>query len=385
MTRAGELIATQRLLGALTGSPVRVVGRTRLGGDGAPVERLTLDADHPGVGSTVVVKTGRSPDGSWTSHGANLRNERAALEFLATCGLDIAARLLAADDERGVVVLSDLGSEPSIADLLFGADRSAAEAGLVALAAATGRLHASARDARAAGLTATRWFLDRPLDRWPQLCAAVDELGFPRPAGVSEDLALIGEALREPRFQAFSHGDLTPDNAILTGDGVRFVDFETAGFRHVGLDAACLRLPFPQYRRWAVLPAGTLAAMDSAYRARLVDGCAAAGDDRAYEAAMAAGAAAWTLVRVSRLRLIASRTQRPADALRRRTQIIQTMLSFVDIAERAGRFGALVAWLVALADDMRQRWPEAHEPPREFPAFAASRADTATPRANTAT
>ncbi len=72
-----------------------------------------------------------------------------------------------------------------------------------------------------------------------------------------------------PRPARSTQGDLTPNNAVLVEDVVHLVDFEGAGVRHLGMDAACLRLPFGQYGQWAALPDSLLLATDQAYRDEL--------------------------------------------------------------------------------------------------------------------
>ena len=64
----------------------------------------------------------------------------------------------------------------------------------------------------------------------------------------------------------FSPGDICPDNNLLTTGGVRFVDYESAGFHPAFLDAAYLRMPFSTC--WCVfrLPDGMAARAERVYR-----------------------------------------------------------------------------------------------------------------------
>jgi hypothetical protein len=239
----------------------------------------------------------------------------------------------------------------------------AATAGLIGMARTAGVLHASA--ARLAGFRAAHQisFLDRPVDAWTELAAAAEDLGFSAPVGVSEDLEALVDALADERFRGFTQGDLTPNNAVLVGETVHLVDYEVAGERHLGMDAACLRLPFPQYGQWAVLPEPLLSAMDQAYREELGPALA---DDTQYEQFMAVGCMAWAIVRASRLRVIAS----PGDAVRRRTQIVQTLGSATATARKTRSFPGLTAWFEVLVDEMKDRWDEARLEPRRFPALS---------------
>jgi hypothetical protein len=377
-----ERAGVERLLARVVGRRVRVVGSEGLGGPWAPVARLTLDAAYAGLGRTVVVKWRRRGGEGWGYDPANLRNEYAAGTLLGELGAGVAPRILGGDDRAGLLVMTDLGPGPSVEELLFAGEPSAATTGLLALARATGTMHAAAVGAAdtfeacraafaGAGVAPVRLVaIDQPLDRWGAFCRTVEELGFPAPRGVSGELDALDEALRQPGpFVTLTHGDLTPNNALLVGHEARLIDFEGAAFRHAGLDAACLRLPFPQYGRWAVLPANVLAGMDLAYRQALAEGCPSARQHAAYLKAVVTGCATWTIVRTYRLRLIGDPQQPPDEAIRRRTQIVHTIEAFVAVARQAGSFPALASWFVDLSRAMRDRWPEANHPPRRFPAF----------------
>jgi hypothetical protein len=103
--------------------------------------------------------------------------------------------------------------------------------------------------------------------------------------------------------------------------------------------------------------------MDQAYREEL----RSPADDESYERLIATGCATWAIVRASRLRLIAMPDQDPAEALRRRTQIVQTLTSAASSARPI--YPVLSAWFDQLAGAMRLRWDEARQAPRTFRAF----------------
>jgi hypothetical protein len=357
-----------RLLYELAGA--RVLGTEDLGSPTAPVLRVTLDERDGGTGRTVIVKLRRRTGAGWNADPAYLGNERRALEHLDRAGVRLTPRFLAGGENLGVLVMTDLGHGPSVQELLEATTaeaRTAAVPALTALATAAGVVHA-ARSSQ--GFRAVRRvsFLDDPTGSWSELRAAAEDLGFPSPAGVSADVDALAEALEDEQFRGFTHGDLTPGNAALIDGETRLFDFEGAGVRHLGIDAACLRLSFPQYRHWAALPKGVVSAMDRAYRAELAKGLPAIADDAVYERMMAEGCLAWAVVRASRLRLIASADQSGSQMVRRRTQIVHTLTSAVETAEPTGLFPALTGWFDELVQAMTTRWDEARLEPRAFPA-----------------
>jgi len=363
------------------GRQVHVLGTEHLGGEWAPVVRMTLDTDDGAIGPTVIVKTRRFGGTGWGYDPANLRNEEASLRLLGSLDAAVAPGVIAADAAAGVLVMTDLGAGPTVDQLVYGDDAGAARNALTAMARSTGMMHARTRGkgdayhALRAALGPVNPVLDTRQDislaRWNELCAAVVSCGFPRAERATDDvIALTGELQQPDPWLALTHQDLGPNNGVLTGDGVALVDFEGGGFRHLGLDAALLRFPFPQYGRWATVPDDVIDEMMKTYRDELSRGWPMAQDDDVFARILAVGCAAWALIRTYRLPRVSDENQRPEDAHRRRTQLLHTIAAFVATAERAGQFAGLVAWFNDLACAMRQRWPDAAVAPRGFPAFA---------------
>lgn len=400
---AGQAAVVERLLSMRMGRPVRVLRVQPLGGAFAPVARMTLDtrvtdpAGEPQGGATVVVKARRRGGTGWGYDPANLRNEQASLRLLEELGAGVAPRLLAADDGAGILVMTDAGAGgagPSVEDLVHARGPNAAAAArgaLTGLARAVGAMHAASlgrdgdyhalRAALGSGDPAHERRGHLTPERWGELCASVAALGFPRAERASDDVRALAAELGEPGpLLALTHQDLTPANGVLAEAGGRadgaggrvvLVDFEGAAFRHLCLDAAQLRFPFPQYGRWAPVPDGVVDGMLAAYRDDLARGWPPARDDRAFDAVLAAGCAAWAVIRTYRLPRVSDDGQPPEQARRRRAQLLHTIDVFLATAGRAGRFAELAAWLSDLAGAMRGRWPADAEPAfPTFPAFA---------------
>ncbi|MDO8144636.1 hypothetical protein [Isoptericola sp. 178] len=241
MTDVAEVAqAASTLLGAqlldpedLGGSARSTVLRCRVGGD---------------AGSTVVVKQFHGED------DGGYDRERTGLTLL-----DRTPDLVAADGAQRLLVMSDLGDPPTLADLLLGADREAAWSGASGWARELGRLAGSGRHQ----VDEARELLGaRPWDVVEHVTRGAARLG-----------ELLGGAARIDRLHAearevataFTAGsgpvvlapsDSCPDNAVLRPDGWWFLDLEGTVVQPPAFVAAYTMLPFATC--WCVFdpPAG---------------------------------------------------------------------------------------------------------------------------------
>jgi hypothetical protein len=203
-------------------------------------------------GETVVAKRPVDP-------GAFARE----LQALRVLPAAVRPRLVAAGHD--LLVMEDLGTGPSLADLLLGRDRVAAEAAVMAWAAALGQaLHPTMHH----GTPEEPDGLVDGLEEMRQLAAALD---VPMPAGVDYDVASITSMLARPGpWVAFCPSDTCPDNYRVFPDGsVRLFDFEGAGWRHAAVEAAYCRAPFCTCWCVARLPEGLTDRMEAAFLAAL--------------------------------------------------------------------------------------------------------------------
>jgi len=109
---------------------------------GQTVFRAIFDRDVGPSGTSAIVKRRREA-GTWRSEISLSHNEIAALQFLSGQGVTVAPQVIASDDTAGIIVMEDLGSGPSLADMLFNHDSRAATAALVAFGTALGEMHAA--------------------------------------------------------------------------------------------------------------------------------------------------------------------------------------------------------------------------------------------------
>jgi hypothetical protein len=228
--------------------------------------------------------------------------EVSGLELAGDSGLT--PRVLAVAPAALTVVMSDLGTGPSLADVLLGDSAEAAATALLDWASGCGQLSARHHGRRAefdallarylAGqqdLQHIAGLADRVLEV-PEQAAG---LGVDAPAGLTAELAAVAGAVAAGGPAVFSPGDICPDNNVLTNNGIRFLDFEEAGFHSVFLDAAYIRMPFATC--WCVfrLPGQLADAAESAYRRQVSATWPALADDAAWRAGVRLAVAAWTL------------------------------------------------------------------------------------------
>ena len=149
--------------------------------------------------------------------------------------------------------MTDLGDSPSLADLLLAPSADQAREWLLSWARACGELAVRTAGRRPEFDALLAKYGARPasgvLDWLPRRIGEIPDLltslSFAVPDRLGDDLdQVIAELLTPGRFEVFSPGDICPDNNLLTAEGVRLIDFESAGFHPVFLDAAYLRMPF---------------------------------------------------------------------------------------------------------------------------------------------
>ena len=273
------LTAASRALGTPVTDPVD------LGGS----ERTSVLRCHT-IDGTVIVKAYREPSEYFA-------NEAAGLAF-TTHG----PRLLAVDPATPLVVMSDLGTAPSLAHVLLGTTPDDATAALEEWVHGYGRIAVETfgKQAEFAALHGQWYPGERPpftLDT-DTFTATLTALDVTPPDGLAADLKTVA-ALDGP--EVFSPGDICPDNNILTDAGLRVLDFEGAGYGPVFLDAAFTRMPFSSC--WCVyrLPEGVRDRIETAYRADVVTACPELADEPSWRHGLLLATAWWTIDIVNHL------------------------------------------------------------------------------------
>jgi hypothetical protein len=288
--RWAEIVATGS---ALLGRPLTAPVELSEGREEAVVLRCR-DA-----GGTVVLKTYPR-----TAEGAScFAAEAAGLEVAG--GSALAPAFLGADARLQLVVMSDLGGGGrSLADALLTGSAAEASAALLDWAAACGRLSVMANAHKPAfDALRGRYLAGRPDERHltglpGRVLAAAENaarIGVPAPDGLGAELAEVAAGAAADSYAVFSPGDVCPDNNLLTSAGVKFVDFEEAGFHPVFLDAAYITMPFSTC--WCVFrfPPELSTEAEAAYRQQVSVVWPDLADDAVWQRGLRCAVAAWTM------------------------------------------------------------------------------------------
>ena len=230
--------------------------------------------------------------------------ESAALSILPSAVS--APRIVAAHDAPPVLILSDLGEGPSVADALIGRDPAGAEQAVCAWAQAMARLHTMTVELRSdfrAAIDARQ--TDPPIRDAPfgidiedavrALDRACVTLDVRMPAGATEQLRGLGKRLGAGELGALTPADACPDNNVLTGNGLALLDFEGAQWRHIAWDVAYLWVPWPScWCAWR-MPAELSARAFEVYRATASPVIPSVADAQ-FERDVSAAAIGWALI-----------------------------------------------------------------------------------------
>jgi hypothetical protein len=382
------------LLRAYSGAPVRIVradpiaeGWSAQFGAWPWIMRCTVEDDSGVLPSSVVVKV-RRPAEHWRGDTQQFHIERAALQFLTDLGVPVAARLLAADDEGGMLIMEDLGTGVALEDLLVGHDAVTAEHGLMLFARSLARMHAATighadtyDNLRSRWETADRTsyrvqILDDNIEwSWNTLREITAERPHLPPTHAADaDVAELLHVLAEPgSFLVFTNGDMCPQNCRMVGDSFRFLDFENAAFRHALLDVTSLRFPFPACPCWSRLPTNVSQRAEAAYREAFAPTCPDVLDDAIYARGLAAACAAWTLLRMTRLPKLERSDEPHPMGFSKRGQLLDMIDTTVKASQQSGSFPALTAWLADMREALRARWPHLAPMQPLYPAFRPDR------------
>ena len=335
----------------------RVEQMAELGGSRRSVVRRV----RVGTGTAIVKEYLEPEEKTWSREAAGLK---------AADGVR-APRLLGVREDPAVVVMSDLGPGPDVADALLGTDAVLGRDRILAWARAVGELQAHTadrldvfREALASGvrtdLTVSQ--VDGLGSALATLCATN---GLPWDDAVPDAIQDALTPLRTGPDLALTPSDTCPDNNLLGPDGLMLLDFEHAEIRHRAWEAAYLRVPWPScWCAWQV-PDGVSSLALQAY---LDASYGTVGPPSTFEADLEAATVLWCLLSVSWFLPASLDTDAAHNADDDRMPGRRT-LTLARLGLAAGLSGPqpLVTWAEALHRELVGRWGD--HPLRLAPAF----------------
>ncbi|MFI6508102.1 hypothetical protein ACIBCT_10895 [Streptosporangium sp. NPDC050855] len=282
--------------------------------------------------------------------------------------------LLGVHPSLPLLVMEDLGSAPTLADVLLGDDPRAALDGLAAWARGLGRLAAESVHRRAdlAELSARYgrgvpswdeepWAVRRTAEFPPALAG----MGLDVPRELADELARLAVTGADGHL-AFTPGDTCPDNNLITPGGLRLLDFEAACFQPVFLTAAYCRMPFSSC--WCVfsLPPGVAEEIEEIYRAEVVRAYPELAGDEVWRAGVRRAIALWTVnLTVNLIPRLAD--DKPVSRTRRSPTVRQLMRHRWEMASTLEEFPAFTGTMRLLLRDVAGSWDAPALP--GYPAF----------------
>lgn len=269
------IAAAEAVLARRFGATITLADPEDLGGAGpATVVRVRV-ADSPfALPRTLVVK--QYPE---AAHHAFAREATSYQLFNALAEHNrVCPELIAHGIGELLLVLADLGTAPTLADTLMGADARGSEHALLSTSRALGRMHATTAGREADFDTLLRRQGGDPpipevsgMPAQTAVGALLAEASGVDGLGVVEHVAARTSWLLDGgRHRAFSPGRLCPENHLVTADGTRLLDFEGGCMREVLLDVGYLLMPFTSCWCAFALPAGMAEAMLAVWRAEVV-------------------------------------------------------------------------------------------------------------------
>jgi hypothetical protein len=372
-----------RLLAGVHGHPVSVEIVDDLSGQRSTIVRLrTAEASTPTVIAKRPCELGEDA-AVGDDPAERFASETWALKLLEKSGGDLVPRLIGFDRTERVVLLEDLGAGPTFADLLLSQEREAAARATLIFARRLGELHAAtlraadrveAATGDAEGPDPRRASEEMFRSDFSSLLGVAAELGV-RPSrdccdeGEDVAAAIFGEP---GPFLALTSGDACPDNAVLRGGAIAFVDFERADLRHALLDLAYLPLGFPTCWCAGALPDALVAEALHTYRSATRGAFRQWDEEPLFEHALHRAIAAVAVMasaeRVERA-LRADADVGPHGVLLRGVVVAQ-LEEFARMSARVGDLLALGRFARAIAAALRTQWAlPIDEPLRPHPAF----------------
>ncbi|SHV28814.1 Uncharacterised protein [Mycobacteroides abscessus subsp. abscessus] len=254
-----QVIATaEELLSRRAGATVTLAEPEDLGGSGPAIVIRVRAVQNPfALPKSMVIK--QVPEGG--SDAAVLR-EVVSYQFAnsLTAKHRPGPELVAYSIADRLIVLTDLGSAPTMSELLAERNHAAINHALMAWAQALGRMHVATvgREGDFAALLRRLDVKKTDVDPSQQRLGGADsiaplqqilrsEYSLEVPAALITRLQQTADLFGKGGVRAFSPSEVAPDNILVTEHGVRILDYEWGGFRDIVLDIAHALTVYPEF------------------------------------------------------------------------------------------------------------------------------------------
>jgi hypothetical protein len=238
------LALTEQLLSETYDADVRlnVTEAPRPDGERHLVLRCELTQKPDDAPDAVIVKRAQQQESGPQVDGFRpsdmLLNEWASLEFLGALDTEtaFAPKFICGDIDATLIVTEEIPNVGSLADPLLGDNSDNAEEALISFARLLGDMHATTAG-KSQGFDQVRSTIGingLEFGEYRRLIvanlnSALDQLELSPSQGFHSEIEQVLDSMTSPGpFQSFVHGDPCPDNVLMTGSGIRLIDFENA-------------------------------------------------------------------------------------------------------------------------------------------------------------
>lgn len=343
-----------------------------------------------GLPGSVIVKQVTTTEFTVHQHGGvspRLLNEWAALQFLETLGVEGPwPHLLAGSRGGSLVIIEDLGAQPTVQDLLLADQPVDAAAILGALGSALGSLHAATRDYTGEFIKIRSEIGgEAPMSNSTRdvrtaagaLRECFDFFGITPPPRFWSEVDSVEREIHTPGvFHTLIHADAGPQNFIWTGTKARLIDYEFATIGHGFLDLVSARLGFPHSEEAHTVPADIVHEVEQGYRRAVRSTIPEVDDETMFSRSLTDACAHWALSRcvTSWQRLfVKSDTHSPGTNTQQGLSQVYTVIKrFIDAADATDHRQPIAVTLGELTEAIRRRHPTLTQT-STYPALRSSR------------
>ena len=184
-----------------------------------------------------------------------LLNEWVRLKFLGDLDTEttFAPNVICGDIDSRLIVTEGIANAERLVEPILGEDSDKAEQSLISFARFLGKMHATT-----AGKSQD---FERHLSNVGEpgpndgehrrrilahLKSVLDHLELSQTPSFHDEVEHVLDAMLNPGpFLSFVHGDHCPNNVLISGSGIRLIDFENASFEHTLIEGVYGRMMFP--------------------------------------------------------------------------------------------------------------------------------------------